>query len=465
MTTYHLAIDIGASSGRMILGSLQNNRLTLEEIHRFENSPVIRNGSLCWQTNFIFSEILTGLKKCTAAQKIPQTLGIDTWGVDFALVDYDGRLIGDTVAYRDQRTQNMDEEISKLISPEEIYLRTGIQKQPFNSIYQLYSIKLNHPEQLAIAHSFLMIPEYMNYLLTGVRQNEYTNATTTGLVNVNTRNWDWELINQLGLKASLFGDLGLPGTSVGELKPEIVHQVGFHCNVVLPPTHDTASAVLATPLDADDELFLSSGTWSLMGTELTQPNCSEGSRLANFSNEGGIEFRYRFLRNIMGLWMIQSLKRELGENVSFPEIKHLALAAHGFPSVVDVNHNEFLAPASMIQAVKDQCARTQQPVPVTSGEIAECIYQSLAQSYAHTALQIEQLSGRQYSTIHIAGGGSQDEYLNRLTHQATGKKVLSGPIEATAIGNLLAQMIQAGKIASVIEARKLVARSFDIQQI
>lgn len=465
MITYHLAIDIGASTGRMILGSLQNSRLSIEEIHRFKNSPVIRNGSLCWQTDLILSEILTGLKKCTAVQKIPQSLGIDTWGVDFALVDRNGYLVGDSVAYRDQRTRRMDDEVSKLISPEELYLRTGIQKQLFNSIYQLYSLKLNHPEQLSIANSFLMIPEYLNFLLTGVRLNEYTNATTTGLVNAIARDWDWELIKQLGLKASLFGELGLPGTSGGELKPEIAHQVGFSCEVVLPPTHDTASAVLASPLGTEDELYLSSGTWSLMGTELTKPNCSEASWLANFTNEGGIEFRYRFLKNIMGFWMIQSLQRELGKNVSFPEIIHLAQEAHGFPSVVDVNQADFFAPDSMVQAVKDECLRTQQPIPHGPGEVAECIYQSLAQSYAQTVLQIEQLTGKQYSTIHIVGGGSQDKYLNRLTQYATSKKVFTGPIEATAIGNLLAQMIQAGEVASVIEARKLVARSFEIHQI
>jgi len=465
MITYHLAIDIGASSGRMILGSLQNSCLSIEEIHRFENSPVTRNGSLCWQIDLIFSEILTGLRKCATFQKIPRSLGIDTWGVDFALIDRDGNLVGDIVAYRDQRTQRMDDEISKLISPEELYQRTGIQKQFFNSIYQLHSLKLTHPDQLSIARSFLMIPEYLNFLLTGVMKNEYTNATTTGLVNVNSKNWDWELIERLGLNPSLFGEINLPGTSFGPLKPEIARQVGFSCEVILPPSHDTASAVLAISLDADDEMFLSSGTWSLMGTELAQANCHEASRLANFTNEGGIEYRYRFLKNIMGLWMIQSLQRELGAKIPFPKIIHLAQEANGFPSVVDVNQAVFFAPSSMMQAVQDQCARTQQPIPISPGEVFECIYQSLAKSYAETAIQIEQLTGRQYSTIHIVGGGSQDEYLNRLTQQATGKEIFAGPFEASAIGNLLSQMIQAGEVDSVIAARKLVARSFLIQHI
>lgn len=465
MITYHLAIDIGASSGRMILGSLKNNRLSIEEIHRFENLPVNRNGYLCWQTDIILLEILNGLKKCAALQKIPQSLGVDTWGVDFALIDQDGHLVGDTVSYRDQRTHGMNEEINKLISPEELYQRTGIQKQLFNSIYQLYSLKLFHPEQLARAESFLMFPEYLNYLLTGVKKYESTNATTTGLVNANSRNWDWELIKRLGLKASMFGELNLPGTLVGTLKPEIAAQAGISTAVVLPATHDTASAVLAALFDTEDELYISSGTWSLMGTELAQANCSEASRLANFTNEGGIEFSYRFLKNIMGLWMIQSLQRELGKNVSFTEINRLAQEARGFPSIVDVNAEAFFAPISMTQAVRDQCARTQQSIPSTPGEVAECIYQSLAKSYAETALQIEQLTGKEYSTIHIMGGGSQDEYLNQLTRQATGKKVFSGPVEASAIGNLLEQMIQAGEIASVSEARKLVTRSFDIRQV
>jgi rhamnulokinase len=465
MITYHLAIDIGASSGRMILGSIQNGFLSVEEIYRFENLPVIHNGSLSWQIDLIFAEILTGLKKCVNLEKIPQSMGIDTWGVDFTLIDRDDRLIGDCVAYRDRRTHRMDNEVTKLISPEKLYQRTGIQKQLFNSIYQLYSLKLTHPEQLSNANSFLMVPEYLNFLLTGAIKNEYTNATTTGLVNAQSRDWDWELIEQLGFKPSLFGELSLPGTSIGSLKPEIVRQVGFPGEVILPPSHDTASAVLACPLGAEDELYLSSGTWSLMGTELSQANCSEASRQANFTNEGGIEYRYRFLKNIMGLWMIQSLQRELGKNVSFPEIILLAQEAHGFPSIVNVNQSDFFDPASMMQAIQDDCIRTQQPVPTTPGEIAECIYQSLAKSYTQTVREIEQITGRRYSAIHIVGGGSQDEYLNYLTQQATGKKVFAGPIEATAIGNLLAQMIQAGEIASVIEARKLVALSFDIHQI
>lgn len=465
MITYHLAIDIGASSGRMILGSLQNGRLSIEEIHRFDNLPVNRDGSLCWQIDLIYLEILNGLRKCAALQKIPQTLGIDTWGVDFALIDQEGQLVGDTVSYRDQRTQGMDEDVNKLISPKELYRRTGIQKQLFNTLYQLYSLKLAHPEQLSAARSFLMIPEYINYLLTGMKKSEYTNATTTGLVNASSRDWDWELIERLGLNAAWFGELNPLGTLVGNLKPEIAKQAGFSCEVVLPATHDTASAVLATPMGSEDELYLSSGTWSLMGTELTQVNCSEASRLANFTNEGGVDYRYRFLKNIMGLWMIQSLHREIGKKMSFTEIIQLAQKARGFPSLVDVNDAAFFAPASMTQAVQDQCARTQQPIPSTPGEVAECIYRSLVKNYAETALQIEQLAGRQYSTIHIVGGGSQDEYLNRLTQQSTEKKVIAGPVEASAIGNLLAQMIQAGEIASVAEARKLVARSFEPQSI
>jgi rhamnulokinase len=462
---YYLAVDIGASSGRLILGSLHNGCIEIEEIHRFENIPVSRNDTLCWQLDKLFVEIISGLKKCAATGKIPISMGIDTWGVDFVLLGDDGQMIGEPVAYRDRRTQGLDIEIDKLISPESLYSRTGTQKQIFNSIYQLYAIKKNSAELMQKADRFLMVPEYLNYLLTGTKMSEYTNATTTGLVNAHAQTWDRELLDLLGFPLAIFGQLQTPGTLVGSFSAEVAREVGFYCDVVLPATHDTASAVLAAPIQDDQSIYISSGTWSLIGTELEVPNCTEESRRLNFTNEGGYDYRYRYLKNIMGLWMIQSLKKELGDPYSFSEINRLARNSQGFSSIVEVNDPGFLSPDSMTLAIKDFCVKSNQAEPKTPGETAECIYQSLAKSYAATLQQIEHMTNQSYSTIHIIGGGSRDAYLNELTIQATDKRVLSGPVEATTIGNILAQMIRAGEFNSVEEARKLVASSFLIKEI
>ncbi len=480
MSNYYLAIDIGASSGRHILGQVKDGRLVLEEVYRFENRQLRRDGHDCWDMENLWNGILNGLKACKEIGKIPATAGIDTWAVDYVLLDEKDQVSGDAVAYRDSRTEGMDRIVESVLSPEELYARTGIQKQVFNTIYQLTAQKQEHPEQLGRAKSFLMIPDYFHFLLTGVKKQEYTNATSTNLVNARQKEWDYELISRLGFPTEWFGELSMPGTVAGSFSPEIQAQVGFDCTVVLPATHDTGSAFLAVPARDDHAVYLSSGTWSLLGVENEEPITSEESRKQNFTNEGGAWYRYRYLKNIMGLWMIQSIRRELngvnyvagktGRTVaekqwSFPDLIAAAKAAKEFSSVVDVDDAGFLAPESMIQAVKDACARSGQAVPETVGEIMQCVYLSLARRYAEAIRDLEKLTGKTYTSINIVGGGCQDDYLNQLTADASGLPVYAGPVEGTAIGNLLVQMIRAGEFDSLQAARDAARKSFDIRRI
>ena len=465
---YYLAVDIGASSGRHILAHMENGKIVLEEMYRFVNGNVEKNGHLCWEFDRLFEEIVNGIKACADAGKAPVSMGIDTWGVDFVLLDANDHVLGDYVAYRDERTNGMDAVLYEMIPEEELYARTGIQKAIFNSIYQFMAIRKEHPEYLEAAESFLMTPEYFNFLLTGVKKNEYTNATTGQLVNASTNDWDYELMDRVGIPRRIFGELNMPGTSVGMLKPEIAERVGCQLEVVLPATHDTGSAVLAVPANDDDFIYLSSGTWSLMGIERKEPDCSLKSMKYNFTNEGGYDHRFRYLKNIMGLWMLQSVRREMnsGEKTySFPELIAMATEAEGFPSVVDVNDQSFLAPKSMTEAVKDYCSRTGQKVPQSMGEVMAVIYSSLAKSYADTVRELEDIPGRTFSRLHIVGGGCQDMLLNRKTKEATGKEVYAGPVEGTALGNLMVQMLKDGVFAGLAQARQCVADSFDVKPV
>ncbi|MBQ9862157.1 MAG: rhamnulokinase [Clostridia bacterium] len=464
MATYYLAVDIGASSGRHILAHLENGKIVLEEMHRFENKLVEKNGHLCWDTEHLFGGILEGMKKCAAAGKIPLSMGIDTWGVDFVLLDKDGNMIGDPVAYRDSRTDGMDVCVSQCISEQDLYAIAGTQKQMFNTIYQLMSVKQTDPSAFDRAEYFLMPPEYYNYLLTGKAVNEYTMASTSNLVNAETKQWDGELLDKLGFPRRLFRELKTPGEVVGNLTDEIAAKVGFNCKVVLPATHDTGSAVAAVPANDDDFLYISSGTWSLLGVEMMTPNCTEESRKLNFTNEGGVNYRFRYLKNIMGLWMLQSVKRELNNQYGFGEISDMARAAE-IDSVVDVDDMRFLAPKSMIDMVKTVCAETNQAVPQTVGEVAKVIYLSLSACYGKAVRGLEEITGRTYSRLHIVGGGCQDSYLNELTAKSTGKAVYAGPIEATALGNLLVQMLANGEFNSLEEGRTAIANSFDVKPV
>ena len=461
MSKYYLAIDIGASSGRHIIAEIVDGKIVLEEVYRFWNGMDEVDGSLCWDVNRLFNEIVTGLKKCKEIGKTPSYMGIDTWGVDYVLLDKDDKILGKTYGYRDSRTTGMDEEVYKIISQEDLYKRTGIQKAIFNTIYQLMDVKLNHPEDMAAAKTLLTIPDYFNFKLTGVKLAEYTETSTGQLLNPETKDWDYELIDMLGYNRDMFCKVTAPGVKVGNFTEEVKELVGFDCEVILPAMHDTGSAVLAVPTNDDNGIYISSGTWSLLGIERMEADCSLKSMEENFTNEGGYDYRFRYLKNIMGLWMIQSGKREFEEDLSFAEICSRA-SKETITSIVDCNDDCFLAPKSMIKAVQDFCAKTNQQVPETVGEIASVIYNSLAKCYADTIIGLEKVTGKTYDRIHVVGGGSNAGYLNELTAKYCKKPVHAGPTEATALGNLAVQMIYAGDLENLVAARNCIRDSFDI---
>ena len=459
---YWVAIDIGASGGRHILGYLKDGKIITEEVYRFPNSLIEKDGRLCWDVDEIFNHIIKGLVRCKDIGKIPSSIGIDTWGVDFILLDKEGKRIGDVVGYRDSRTKGMDEEVYSIIPENELYKRTGIQKQIFNTIYQLMAVKKTSPKSLEDAERLLMIPEYFNYMLTRKYLSEYTNATTTQLVNCETGDWDEEIIDKLGLPKRIFGKLHMPGTLVGELTKEVQERVGFNAKVVLVGSHDTASAVMAVPTKKEGAVYISSGTWSLMGTEITKADNSDESRQMNFTNEGGYDRRFRYLKNIMGLWMIQSVRKEIASDMDFGEICEKASKAE-ISSLVDCNDIRFLSPKSMTEEIKKSCLESGQKVPEGIAETASVIYNSLAECYIRALREIEERRGEEYKgDIYVVGGGSKAEYLNELLAKKSGHIVKAGPTEATAIGNLLALMIADGAVAGLFEARKMIENSFEI---
>ncbi len=466
--TYYLAIDFGASSGRHILGHLEDGVLKLEEVYRFENGVAEKNGHLCWDYVHLQNEVLNGLRKCKEIGKIPTYMGIDTWGVDFVLLDEHDAIIGDTVAYRDNRTDGIPELVYKTIGEEELFRRTGVVYQPFNTLYQLVALREQNPEQLAAARHMLMVPAYFNFCLTGHKFNEYTMASTAQMVDAETRNWDYELLGRMQLPGDIFTRLHMPGEVIGNFTKEVQEAVGFDCTVILPACHDTASAVVAVPCEEESFAYISSGTWSLFGTELYEANTLKESYESGFTNEGGYEGRYRFLKNIMGLWMIQSARREWkaeGKNYSFGELCDEARKCDSFPSRVRVEDNRFLAPAHMITEVQNACRESGQKVPETVGEISAVIYHSLAECYARSMEQMEALTGKKFAELCIVGGGSQADYLNELSAKATGRAVLAGPAEATAIGNLAVQMIATGDVKNLLAARRLIKKSFAVKRV
>ena len=451
---YYLAVDIGASSGRHILGTLENGKMKIEEIYRFPNGMVEKDGHKYWDADALFGHIKAGMKKCAEIGKIPASIGIDTWGVDYALLDESGERVSPVYGYRDSRTEGIDSEVYKVIPEEELYARTGIQKQPFNTIYQLSAAKRDDPEALGKACTMLLMPDYFNFLLTGKRVTEYTNASTTQLLNPDTYDWDFEMIEKLGLPRRIFTKIAEPGTVLGGLRDDVKNEVGFDCTVVLPATHDTGSAVAAVPSTNDDTLYISSGTWSLMGCELKKADTSAESRKRNLTNGGS--------------WMntaelnIQSAKQELAPNVSYGELCEAA-SKEEIGSIIPANDGRFLSPASMSEEVRKACRESGQPVPGTPSEVAAVIYNSLAVCYSETLREIEEMTGKHYPCIHVIGGGSNADYLNRITAKTCMRAVYAGPSEATAIGNLLVQMIADGEIPDLETGRGLVFDSFDIK--
>jgi rhamnulokinase len=460
---YAVAVDIGASSGRLIAGNLDEGRLKLREIHRFENKLVQKDGQFCWDIFRIFEEIKTGIHKCRGMGITPASIGIDTWAVDFVLLDGDGNLLTEAVSYRDPRTDGMMEEVFSIIPKEKLYLETGIQFQKFNTIYQLFSLKRTSPKLLEKAKAFLMIPDFLNYLLTGIKANEYTNATSTQLVNAFTKSWDDTLLEKLGINRDLFQEIKMPKTVLGSLTEELVSEFGFDMKVILPATHDTGSAVVSVP-ETEETIYISSGTWSLIGVENHFPICIPNALEANFTNEGGVDYQYRFLKNIMGLWMIQEVKRNYKDEYSFARLVEMAREAREFSAIVNVNDGRFLKPDDMIREIQNHCVETGQAVPSSPGEVAKCVFDSLAASYKEAADQLEEVIERKFSKINIIGGGSQNEMLNQLISNATGKPVYAGPVEATAIGNLAVQLMALGQIKDTREARQIIRNSFELKK-
>ena len=453
---YFLAIDIGASSGRHILSWKDGDKIKIEEIYRFENSPINSNGLLTWNVERLFNEILNGLKRAGELGKIPYSVGIDTWGVDYALLDENDKVIDSVYCYRDNRTQTSIPQVHDILPFEKLFERTGIAFTTFNSIYQLYhDLKSGKMQK---ASSMLMIPDYFHFRLTGKKVQEYTNATTTGLVNAKTHEWDWDIIQALGLKKELFGALSQPGTVIGDFSKEVALFVGYNAKVVLPATHDTASAVIATPLKGQTP-YISSGTWSLLGVEQNNAFTSDKAMASGYSNEGGLNFTFRLQKNIMGLWMIQQVRHEIDDKYSFAELAEMAVN-EPIDALLDVNDQRFLAPNSMINEIISAVG-----CDLTIGQIAYCIFNSLACDYDKSLKDLEQMTGEKYQTLNIIGGGSKNELLNKLTKQKTGKRVITGPIEGTALGNLIVQMVSANEIESVSQGRELVANSFEVKEV
>ena len=464
MQTCTLAVDIGASSGRHIAGTVQNGKITLQEVYRFENGVHRENGHLCWDIDTLAKEVVNGLKAAHDAGFAPATIGIDTWAVDFVLLDADNKRIGDAVAYRDERTEGIREALEKEygLTFADHYARTGIQYQPFNTVYQLMALKKEHPEQLAAAKTFLMVPDYLNYLLCGVPANEYTNASTTALVGADSRDWDDALIEKLGLPRGIFQPIKTAGTVLGHLTPEMQKAVGFDAEVILPATHDTGSAFLAVPARDEYAAYLSSGTWSLLGTELDAPILTADSCQSGLSNELGANGKINYLKNIIGLWLIQESRREYkrrGQVYSFAELEQQALAAEPLRSFIDPDAPEFVAPGNLPGRIQEFCRKTGQPVPETVGAVMRCIYESLALKYRYAIEQLSAVTGRAFTTLHVLGGGTKDRLLCQMTADCCGLTVKAGPVEATALGNIMIQLKALGLLDSITQGRRLIAET------
>lgn len=435
---YVLAVDIGASSGRHILGWIENNRLQMQEVHRFKNQLKEKDGHDIWDIDQIFEEILIGMKKCAELHKIPKSIAIDTWACDFVLCDDTGERLCDCVAYRDKRCDGWMEKAFQVMRKETLYAHTGIQFQKFNTLYQCLALRHELPDVFTKAAHFLMVPDYLNYRLCGVFSNEYTNATTTQMVNANTKDWDEEILASFQIPNDIFHPLRQPKETLGHLREEIKARVGYDCLVKVCASHDTGSAYAAAL--KKDAILISSGTWSLAGVLNAQCNCSLDACAKNFTNEGGAHQDIRFLKNIMGLWIIQEVQRNYKNAYSFAQFVDMARACKNFTSIIDVNDERFLHPQNMLKEIQDACLETKQQVPQTPGEVAYCIYHSLAIAYQRTVKEIMEIQKKTYYEINIFGGGCQNELLNELVSEVSDMDVYAGPVEATAMGNLLTQI-------------------------
>lgn len=458
---YYVAIDIGASSGRLILGNIEAGKLHLEEIHRFKNGFSCREGHDRWEIDTLIQEILTGLEKVKQRNIDTCIVGIDTWGVDYVLVGEDGEKLTDPISYRDTRTVDKIGELTSSYPKNYIYQKTGIQFLELNTLYQLY---VENKKLLKKAAKILLIPDYIGYVLTGKMAAETTNSSTTQMLNLREQIFDKDLLAQLNIDASKFAPLVDAGTPLGKLKASWQERFSIpDCHVVTVATHDTASAVVGTPAEGDEWAFLSSGTWSLLGMEIHAPITSEAAFSENYTNEWGAYGTYRFLKNIMGLWIIQEIARLSDYKYSYQEMAEEAAESPFFKQVIDVNDPRFNNPTDMIAEIQAYCRETNQTVPETIGELTNCVYGSLAILYAQELKKMEKITDKKVNKIHIVGGGSNAAVLNQLTANLTGLPVYAGPGEATAIGNIIVQMITRNELQNVAEARNLIRNSFAIK--
>lgn len=464
--TSYLAADFGGGSGRIIAGTLAGGKLKLEEVHRFPNRQVKLGNHVYWDFPALFEDMKTGL--CLAARKgyHVKGIGIDTWGVDFGLIDPAGNLLGNPVCYRDLRTDGMPEEVFKKLDEKAHYACAGIQVMPINTLFQLYSMKKAGDVRLQVADRLLFMPDLFSFYLTGVANNEYCIASTSELLDARQRTWNKELIKELGLPEHLFGEIVRPGTVRGALRPDIAAESGLgEVDVIAVGSHDTASAVVAVPSSEPCKAFLSSGTWSLLGAEIDEPVLTEKARSGGFTNEGGVGGKIRFLQNITGLWILQRLMAEWkarGEEPGYDKLIAEATAA-AIRTVIDVDDAAFCNPTNMEKAITDYCRSHGLPAPHTQGEFARCVIESLACRYKRGVDALNECLPAPVKQLHIIGGGCQNRLLNQLTANALGIPVYAGPVEATAIGNILVQALAKGEITSLQELKEIVINSVEPQ--
>lgn len=462
-----LAFDFGASSGRAVIGSLTDGKITLDEIHRFSNDPVAVNGTLYWDFLRLTHEILQGISKAVIGGHDFVSLGIDTWGVDFGLLDKDGKLLENVIHYRDTRTDGIPEEVFKRVGKRALYDRTGVQFMWFNTVFQLFSLVKHRPDLLKNAETLLLIPDLLCYFLTGRMSNEFTMASTTQLLNSETGDWDKKLLKKLGIPTDIFAPIVEPGASKGVLNRDVCERTGCKpVEVRAVAEHDTGSAVLAVPAEKGEKFaFISCGTWSLLGAELPKPLISDASYELNYSNEGGVGRTARFLKNIMGLWLMQECRNQWnreGRNLSFKDIDNYTAQAKPLARFVNPDDEMFKTPGDMPARIRQYCERTGQPLPEGIGDYSRCITESLAMTYRYAITNLEKLLGYPLEVIRLVGGGVKDTQLCQFSANAIGRPVVAGPVEATGIGNVCMQLIAAGEFKDVHEARACIARSFDV---
>lgn len=466
--THFFTVDLGATSGRTILGTLDNGKITYEEITRFPNHIIHATGHCYWDIYALFFEIIKGLKAVAERNVQITSIGIDTWGVDFVFIGKDGEILRQPYSYRDPMTNGIPEEYFEKIPREQLYKITGIQVMNFNSLYQLYSLRKHHCSALEAADKILFMPDALGYLLTGEKVTEYTIASTSQMLDAKTRKLDKKLLESIGLTEARFGRYVQPGEKIGELTPEIQELTHLGAvPVIAVAGHDTGSAVAAVPAEGQDFAYLSSGTWSLMGIEVKEPILTDESYKQNFTNEGGVEGTVRFLKNICGMWLLESCRREWADNnlnYSYPELIDAAMATEAFRSLINPDAPCFANPSSMIKAIQTYCKKTQQPIPETYGELTRCIFDSLALRYRQIFRLLQQIAPFPIKTLHIIGGGSRNKYLNQFTCNAVEVPVVAGPNEGTALGNILLQAKSAGLVSNLDDMRRIIRNSVETEQ-